>query len=48
MWTEKKYGRDWVEERGIPLAAGWLVGEGLAQVVLVGVDLARVAAGGRA
>jgi uncharacterized oligopeptide transporter (OPT) family protein len=48
VWTEKKYGRDWVEERGIPLAAGWLVGEGLAQVVLVGVDLARVAAGGRA
>ncbi|MBL8680914.1 MAG: OPT/YSL family transporter [Myxococcales bacterium] len=45
--TEKRFGKEWVEERGVPLAAGWLVGEGLAQVVLVGVDLARVAAGGR-
>jgi uncharacterized oligopeptide transporter (OPT) family protein len=48
VWTERRYGKEWVEERGVPLAAGWLVGEGLAQVVLVGVDLARVAAGGGA
>jgi uncharacterized oligopeptide transporter (OPT) family protein len=48
VWTERRFGKEWVEERGVPLAAGWLVGEGLAQVVLVGVDLARVAAGGGA
>jgi len=41
--TEKKLGKAWVEDVGIPLAAGFLVGEGLAQVVLVGADLARVA-----
>lgn len=41
--TEKKLGKQWVEDVGIPLAAGFLVGEGLAQVVLVGADLARVA-----
>jgi uncharacterized oligopeptide transporter (OPT) family protein len=45
VWTERRFGKGWVEERGVPLAAGWLVGEGLAQVVLVGVDLARVAGG---
>jgi uncharacterized oligopeptide transporter (OPT) family protein len=45
--TEKKLGKAWVEDVGIPLAAGFLVGEGLAQVVLVGADLARVAMGGR-
>ncbi len=44
--TEKRFGKEWVEDVGVPLAAGFLVGEGLAQVVLVGADLARVALGG--
>ena len=44
--TEKRLGKQWVDEVGVPLAAGFLVGEGLAQVVLVGADLARVALGG--
>ncbi|MBI4818230.1 MAG: OPT/YSL family transporter [Deltaproteobacteria bacterium] len=43
--TEKWRGRGWVDDIGIPLAAGFLVGEGLAQVALVGVDLARTALG---
>lgn len=46
VFTEKRFGKDWVEDTGVPLAAGFLVGEGLAQVVLVGADLARVAFGG--
>ncbi|MEZ4408876.1 MAG: OPT/YSL family transporter [Polyangiales bacterium] len=41
--TEKRFGRQWVEDVGVPISAGFLVGEGLAQVVLVGADLARVA-----
>ncbi len=41
--THRRFGRAWVDDVGIPLAAGFLVGEGLSQVVLVGVDLARVA-----
>jgi uncharacterized oligopeptide transporter (OPT) family protein len=41
--TERRFGRAWVEDVGIPLAAGFLVGEGLAQVLLVGADLVRVA-----
>ncbi len=44
--TEKRLGREWVDDVGVPLAAGFLVGEGLAQVVLVGADLALVAARG--
>jgi OPT family oligopeptide transporter len=46
VFTEKQYGREWVDDVGIPLAAGFLVGEGLSQVVLVGADLIRVAMGG--
>lgn len=44
--TERRYGRQWVEDVGVPVSAGFLVGEGLSQVVLVGADLARVALGG--
>lgn len=44
--TEKRFGKAWVEDIGVPLAAGFLVGEGLAQVVLVAADLIKVAAGG--
>ncbi len=46
--TQRMLGRQWVEDVGVPLAAGFLVGEGLAQVVLVGADLARVALHGGA
>jgi OPT family oligopeptide transporter len=48
VWTEKKYGREWIEDVGVPLSAGWLVGEGLALVVIVAIDLARVALKGGA
>ncbi len=41
--TERRFGKAWVEDVGVPISAGFLVGEGLAQVVLVGADLARVA-----
>ena len=41
--TEKVKGPLWVEDIGIPLAAGFLVGEGLAQVGVVFFDLARSA-----
>jgi OPT family oligopeptide transporter len=41
--TEKKMGLAWVEDVGVPLAAGFLVGEGLAQVCVVFFDLARSA-----
>lgn len=41
--TEKRKGLAWVEDVGIPLAAGFLVGEGLAQVCVVFFDLARSA-----
>ena len=44
--TEKWRGKTWVDDVGIPLAAGFLVGEGLSQVVLVAADLIRVARGG--
>jgi uncharacterized oligopeptide transporter (OPT) family protein len=44
--TEKWFGKSWVDDVGIPLSAGFLVGEGLAQVVLVAADLIRVAHGG--
>lgn len=44
--TQKWRGQTWVDDKGIPLAAGFLVGEGLAQVVLVAADLTRVAMGG--
>jgi uncharacterized oligopeptide transporter (OPT) family protein len=46
MLTEKWRGKAWVDDVGVPLAAGFLVGEGLAQVVLVAADLIRVAHGG--
>jgi uncharacterized oligopeptide transporter (OPT) family protein len=32
MWTEKSKGRSWVEETGIPVAAGFIVGEALVGV----------------
>jgi len=41
--TEKVKGPAWVEDVGVPLAAGFLVGEGLAQVCVVFYDLARSA-----
>jgi uncharacterized oligopeptide transporter (OPT) family protein len=41
--SEKAKGSAWVEDVGIPLAAGFLVGEGLAQVGVVFFDLARSA-----
>lgn len=41
--TEKVKGLAWVEDVGVPLAAGFLVGEGLAQVCVVFFDLARSA-----
>jgi uncharacterized oligopeptide transporter (OPT) family protein len=44
--SERMLGKTWVDDVGIPLAAGFLVGEGLAQVVLVAADLVRVANGG--
>ena len=44
--TEKWRGKAWVDDVGVPLAAGFLVGEGLSQVVLVAADLIRVAHGG--
>ena len=44
--TEKRFGRAWVDDVGIPISAGFLVGEGLSQVVLVAADLVRVAHGG--
>jgi OPT family oligopeptide transporter len=44
--TEKVKGAGWVEDVGIPLAAGFLVGEGLAQVGVVFFDLARSALAG--
>lgn len=43
--TEWKLGKDWVDDVGTPLAAGFLVGEGLSQVALVAWDLARTAMG---
>lgn len=46
-WASEKWkGKEWVEDVGVPLAAGFLVGEGLAQVALVAWDLARAAKGG--
>jgi uncharacterized oligopeptide transporter (OPT) family protein len=46
-WALEKYkGRVWNDDIGVPLAAGLLVGEGLAQVGLVAADLLRSAAGG--
>ena len=42
-FTERKKGLAWVEDVGIPLAAGFLVGEGLAQVCVVFFDLTRSA-----
>ncbi len=44
--SERWRGKEWLDDVGIPLAAGFLVGEGLSQVVLVGADLWRVAAAG--
>lgn len=41
--SEKLKGPAWVEDVGVPLAAGFLVGEGLAQVCVVFFDLARSA-----
>jgi uncharacterized oligopeptide transporter (OPT) family protein len=41
--SEKAKGSAWVEDVGIPLASGFLVGEGLAQVSVVFFDLARSA-----
>lgn len=41
--SERMKGPSWVEDVGIPLAAGFLVGEGLAQVCVVFFDLARSA-----
>jgi uncharacterized oligopeptide transporter (OPT) family protein len=41
--TEKIKGPAWVEDVGVPLAAGFLVGEGLAQVGVVFFDLTRSA-----
>jgi OPT family oligopeptide transporter len=41
--TEKMKGPSWVEDVGVPLAAGFLVGEGLAQVCVVFYDLLRSA-----
>lgn len=41
--SEKTKGPAWVEDVGVPLAAGFLVGEGLAQVCVVFFDLARSA-----
>ncbi|MBI2373411.1 MAG: OPT/YSL family transporter [Deltaproteobacteria bacterium] len=46
VWTERWKGREWVDNVGIPLAAGFLVGEGLAQVALVAADLGRAALSG--
>jgi uncharacterized oligopeptide transporter (OPT) family protein len=43
--SEKLKGAAWVEDVGVPLAAGFLVGEGLAQVGVVFFDLARSALG---
>ncbi|MFO0659454.1 MAG: OPT/YSL family transporter [Polyangiaceae bacterium] len=46
-WASEKWkGAEWVEDVGIPLAAGFLVGEGLAQVCVVFFDLSRSALGG--
>jgi uncharacterized oligopeptide transporter (OPT) family protein len=45
-WSERWKGKAWVEDFGVPLAAGFLVGEGLAQVALVAWDLLRTARGG--
>jgi uncharacterized oligopeptide transporter (OPT) family protein len=44
--SERWKGKSWVDDLGVPLAAGFLVGEGLAQVALVAWDLARTAKGG--
>jgi OPT family oligopeptide transporter len=45
-WVSERWkGKEWVDDVGVPLAAGFLVGEGLAQVALVAWDLARVAGG---
>lgn len=41
--TERVRGLAWVEDVGVPLAAGFLVGEGLSQVCVVFFDLARSA-----
>lgn len=41
--SESVKGPTWVEDVGVPLAAGFLVGEGLAQVCVVFYDLARTA-----
>jgi uncharacterized oligopeptide transporter (OPT) family protein len=46
VMTERRFGKTWVDDVGVPLSAGFLVGEGLSQVVLVAADLIRVAAGG--
>lgn len=43
---ERVKGASWVEDVGVPLTAGFLVGEGLAQVCVVFFDLARSALGG--
>lgn len=44
--SEKLKGPTWVEDIGVPLTAGFLVGEGLAQVCVVFFDLARSALSG--